>query len=119
VTGVEGYVESAAIGLLAGRFAASEAKNETITPPPGVTALGALLQHITGNADHITFQPMNINFGLFPPMSAPEGLGKEALKAWQAQRKAHLSHRALMALDNWLGNTHSSLEFNNEKKILS
>ena len=69
VTGVEGYVESAAMGLLAGRFAAAECLGHTLTPPPATTALGALIGHITGG--HIlegkTFQPMNINFGLFPP----------------------------------------------------
>src|SRR5260221_3189625 len=71
ITGVEGYVESAAIGLLAGRFAATERLGQDIAPPPATTALGALLQHITGGADARTLPPMNINFGLFPPL--PEG----------------------------------------------
>ncbi|MGE0714862.1 MAG: methylenetetrahydrofolate--tRNA-(uracil(54)-C(5))-methyltransferase (FADH(2)-oxidizing) TrmFO, partial [Alphaproteobacteria bacterium] len=68
VTGVEGYVESAAIGLLAGRFAAAERRGVTIMPPPATTAFGALLAHITGGAEAATFQPMNVHFGRFPPL---------------------------------------------------
>ena len=68
VTGVEGYVESAAMGLLAGRLAAAEARGATLAPPSGNTATGALVSHITGGADARTFQPMNVNFGLFPPL---------------------------------------------------
>ncbi len=94
VTGVEGYVESAAIGLLAGRFAAAEAKGETISPPPPTTAFGALLAHITGGAEAKTFQPMNINFGLFPPL--PERVHKK-------ERKPAMSKRALEDLAGWLG----------------
>ena len=77
ITGCEGYVESAAIGLLAGRFAAAERRGEPLAPPPPTTALGALLGHITGghletiDAGPRSFQPMNVNFGLFPPMTAP------------------------------------------------
>ena len=70
MTGVEGYVESAAIGLLAGRFAAAEMAGRAQNPPPPTTALGALLSHITGGADASHFQPMNVNFGLFPPLPA-------------------------------------------------
>ncbi len=73
VTGVEGYVESAAMGLLAGRLALAEAMGNTITPPPNSTAHGALLHHISGGADAKTFQPMNVNFGLFPPIDAKGG----------------------------------------------
>jgi methylenetetrahydrofolate--tRNA-(uracil-5-)-methyltransferase len=69
VTGVEGYVESAAIGLLAGRFAAAELLGAQAQLPPPTTAFGALLSHITGGADARTFQPMNVNFGLFPGFS--------------------------------------------------
>ena len=69
ITGVEGYVESAAIGLLAGRFLAGERHGRLLPEPPATTALGALLGHITGGADARSFQPMNINFGLFPPMA--------------------------------------------------
>jgi methylenetetrahydrofolate--tRNA-(uracil-5-)-methyltransferase len=92
ITGVEGYVESAAIGLLAGLFAAAEASGTEAAPPPPTTALGALLAHISGGADAKTFQPMNVNFGLFPEIA---GRGRE--------RKSALSHRALADLDAWLG----------------
>jgi methylenetetrahydrofolate--tRNA-(uracil-5-)-methyltransferase len=92
ITGCEGYVESAAIGLLAGRFAAAELKGETLAPPPVTTALGALLGHITGGADADTYQPMNVNFGLFPPL---EGKSKKA------DRKALMSARARDALMEW------------------
>jgi methylenetetrahydrofolate--tRNA-(uracil-5-)-methyltransferase len=94
ITGVEGYVESAAMGLLAGRFAAAQARGETIAPPPSTTALGALLAHITKGADAQTFQPMNINFGLFPPLEA-DARGRD--------RKKLMAHRALADLDLWLG----------------
>src|SRR5437762_11034881 len=76
ITGCEGYVESAAIGLLAGRFAAAARRGEAIVPPPSTTAHGALLNHITGghvstiDAGPRSFQPMNVNFGLFPPLDA-------------------------------------------------
>ena len=73
VTGVEGYVESAAMGLLAGRMAAAQALGRDLAPPPGTTAMGALVHHITGGAEAKTFQPMNVNFGLFPPVEARSG----------------------------------------------
>lgn len=73
VTGVEGYVESAAMGLLAGRMAAAEALGRDLAPPPGTTSMGALVHHITGGADAKTFQPMNVNFGLYPPLDAMRG----------------------------------------------
>ncbi|PTV94894.1 methylenetetrahydrofolate--tRNA-(uracil-5-)-methyltransferase [Rhodobacter aestuarii] len=73
VTGVEGYVESAAMGLLAGRMAAAEIKGQTLPPPSYETAMGALVNHITGGAEAKTFQPMNVNFGLFPPLDAARG----------------------------------------------
>ncbi|MFO1059239.1 MAG: methylenetetrahydrofolate--tRNA-(uracil(54)-C(5))-methyltransferase (FADH(2)-oxidizing) TrmFO [Dongiaceae bacterium] len=98
VTGVEGYVESAAIGLLAGRFAAAERSGAAVEPPPPTTALGALLRHITGGADAATFQPMNVNFGLFPPIPDAAGGRKGRLA-----RKPALSARALADLDRWLG----------------
>ncbi|HJP22443.1 MAG TPA: methylenetetrahydrofolate--tRNA-(uracil(54)-C(5))-methyltransferase (FADH(2)-oxidizing) TrmFO [Alphaproteobacteria bacterium] len=93
ITGVEGYVESAAMGLLAGRFAAFERLSRTSPPPPPTTALGALLGHITGGAESSNFQPMNVNFGLFPPLA--EKLGKKHRKPAQARR-------ALADLDEWL-----------------
>jgi methylenetetrahydrofolate--tRNA-(uracil-5-)-methyltransferase len=73
ITGVEGYVESAATGLLAGKLAAAEVLGVPLQAPPVETALGALVNHITNGADAATFQPMNINFGLFPPVSAKTG----------------------------------------------
>jgi methylenetetrahydrofolate--tRNA-(uracil-5-)-methyltransferase len=73
ITGVEGYVESAAMGLLAGRLAAAEITGRPLAPVPPTTATGALLAHITGGADAKTFQPMNVNFGLFPPVDARGG----------------------------------------------
>jgi methylenetetrahydrofolate--tRNA-(uracil-5-)-methyltransferase len=93
ITGCEGYVESAAMGWLAARFAAAEIKGETVAPPPATTAHGALLHHITAGADAETFQPMNINFGLLPP---PERRVKKA------ERKPWLARRALAELDAWL-----------------
>jgi methylenetetrahydrofolate--tRNA-(uracil-5-)-methyltransferase len=95
VTGVEGYVESSAMGLLAGRMAAAEILGRTLPPPPAETAMGALITHITGGAEAKTFQPMNVNFGLFPPIDAKGGRrgrkdrykaytdrAKEAFSAW-------------------------------------
>ncbi|MEM8590439.1 MAG: methylenetetrahydrofolate--tRNA-(uracil(54)-C(5))-methyltransferase (FADH(2)-oxidizing) TrmFO [Pseudomonadota bacterium] len=98
VTGVEGYVESAAIGLLAGRFAVAEQHGQTFRPPPSTTALGALLGHITGGAEAETFQPMNVNFGLFPE---PEGVRRG--RRGKADRKRAYALRALADLDDWLG----------------
>ena len=92
VTGVEGYVESAAIGLLAGRFASAESRGEAIVAPPPTTAFGALLAHITGGADEKTFQPMNVNFGLFPELKGARG----------KDRKRAMSHRAIADLEAWL-----------------
>jgi methylenetetrahydrofolate--tRNA-(uracil-5-)-methyltransferase len=93
ITGCEGYVESAAVGLLAARFAAAELLGETLASPPPETALGALLSHITGGADAETFQPMNVNFGLMPPI---EG------RARKADRKKAYTDRARAALATWL-----------------
>ncbi|MBI3677463.1 MAG: methylenetetrahydrofolate--tRNA-(uracil(54)-C(5))-methyltransferase (FADH(2)-oxidizing) TrmFO [Proteobacteria bacterium] len=95
VTGVEGYVESAAIGLLAGRFAAAEQNGAAISLPPATTAFGALLAHITGGADAKTFQPMNVNFGLFPDLD-------KSARTRGRDRKKVMSQRALTDLDTWL-----------------
>ncbi|MGH7005976.1 MAG: methylenetetrahydrofolate--tRNA-(uracil(54)-C(5))-methyltransferase (FADH(2)-oxidizing) TrmFO, partial [Alphaproteobacteria bacterium] len=103
ITGVEGYVESAAIGLLAGRFAAAEASGHGAATPPPTTALGALLGHITVGASAATFQPMNVNFGLFPPLVETGKRGPNHRKLGGADRKAALAHRALADLDGWLG----------------
>ena len=73
VTGVEGYVESAAMGLLAGRLAVAEMSGQAVPPVPATTATGALVSHITGGAEAKSFQPMNVNFGLFPPVSGLKG----------------------------------------------
>jgi methylenetetrahydrofolate--tRNA-(uracil-5-)-methyltransferase len=109
ITGCEGYVESAAIGLLAGRFAAAEALGEPVSTPPATTAMGALLNHITGG--HISadepgrrsFQPMNVNFGLFPPVTIPaqEHRRKGGPERGLARKRA-LSARALRDIDAWL-----------------
>ena len=93
ITGCEGYVESAAIGLLAGRFAAAELAGGAMTPPPVETALGALLHHITGAAVAETYQPMNVNFGLMPPIAG---------RTKKADRKQMYTARARTALAGWL-----------------
>ncbi len=93
ITGCEGYVESAAVGLLAGRFAAAERRGETPVVPPATTAIGALLSHITGGADAASFQPMNVNFGLFPPLT--DGVHKK-------ERKPAIAARARADLESWL-----------------
>ena len=103
ITGCEGYVESAAIGLLAGRFAAAERRGEEPVLPPPTTALGALLGHITGGAVAETFQPMNVNFGLFPPLAEPFAGSPPGAKPPRGRaRKQALSARALADLAAWL-----------------
>jgi methylenetetrahydrofolate--tRNA-(uracil-5-)-methyltransferase len=112
ITGCEGYVESAAIGLVAGRLAATARRGETLEQLPATTAIGSLLNHITGG--HIatidpgprSFQPMNVNFGLFPPLP-PKSLGGEAGKRLRGAEKAAAKKRALSAraaadLEEWL-----------------
>ncbi|GGA82623.1 methylenetetrahydrofolate--tRNA-(uracil-5-)-methyltransferase TrmFO [Brucella endophytica] len=111
ITGCEGYVESAAIGLLAGRFAAAEQLGSEPSLPPVTTAFGALLNHITGG--HIvsddepgkrSFQPMNVNFGLFPPIETPKAEGKRLRgKEKTNARKRAISARALADCRAWLG----------------
>ena len=111
ITGCEGYVESAAIGLIAARFAAAERRGEALSAPPPSTAHGALLAHITGG--HIetidvgpsSFQPMNVNFGLFPPIAEPaarEGRKFGRGSAKNLARKNALSERALADLERWM-----------------
>ncbi|HEY7301609.1 MAG TPA: methylenetetrahydrofolate--tRNA-(uracil(54)-C(5))-methyltransferase (FADH(2)-oxidizing) TrmFO [Xanthobacteraceae bacterium] len=111
ITGCEGYVESAAIGLLAGRFAAAEQRGEPLAPPPSTTAFGALLSHITGG--HVrsieegprSFQPMNVNFGLFPPLANavknPDGGRLRGSEKTLAKKRA-LTRRALADLEHWI-----------------
>ena len=111
ITGCEGYVESAAVGLLAGRFAAAERLGRTPALPPATTAFGALLNHITGG--HIvsddepgkrSFQPMNVNFGLFPPVEAPTTDGKRMRgKEKTIARKLAITQRARTDCRAWLG----------------
>jgi methylenetetrahydrofolate--tRNA-(uracil-5-)-methyltransferase len=112
ITGCEGYVESAAVGLLAGRFAAAQRLGRAALPPPTTTAFGALLSHITGG--HLTvpagegprsFQPMNINFGLFPPIepSSQDDAGKQKnARIKGLARKRAMAQRALADLNHWL-----------------
>jgi methylenetetrahydrofolate--tRNA-(uracil-5-)-methyltransferase len=111
ITGCEGYVESAAVGLIAGRFAAAERLGVDIAPPPPTTAIGALLNHITGG--HIeaietgprSFQPMNVNFGLFPPIEEPrlDEAGKKLRGPERgAARKRALSARAASEMTKWI-----------------
>ncbi|MDP3384994.1 MAG: methylenetetrahydrofolate--tRNA-(uracil(54)-C(5))-methyltransferase (FADH(2)-oxidizing) TrmFO, partial [Phenylobacterium sp.] len=109
VTGVEGYVESAAIGLMAGRLAAAERLGAPIAPPPPTTALGALIGHITGG--HLdggagSFQPMNINYGLIPPLESPkrDAEGRRlGAKERGRTKKRMVGERALADLDAWIG----------------
>jgi methylenetetrahydrofolate--tRNA-(uracil-5-)-methyltransferase len=110
ITGCEGYVESASVGLMAGRFAAAEARGETAVPPPQTTAMGALLAHITGG--HLateeeggkrSFQPMNVNFGLFPPVDVPREEGKRLRgKEKTIAKKRAMARRALADFSGWL-----------------
>lgn len=97
ITGVEGYVESAAMGLLAGRLAAAEILGLPASPPPRDTAMGALVHHITGGAEAKTFQPMNVNFGLFPPIDAKGG------RRGRRDRYKAYTDRAKAAFMDWLG----------------
>jgi len=104
ITGCEGYVESAAVGLLAGRFAASDVFGRVLAPPPPITALGALLGHITGGGDANNYQPMNVNFGLFPPIETQVDPEKPKVnkKLRGKLRKTAIAERALEALAEWL-----------------
>jgi len=112
ITGCEGYVESAAIGLLTGRFAAAERRGEPLPLPPPTTAHGALLGHITGghietiDAGPRSFQPMNVNFGLFPPLARMPTRGPDGERlrgpAKTGAKKREISRRALADLERWM-----------------
>ena len=97
ITGVEGYVESAAMGLLAGRLAVAELTGRTLPIVPPTTAMGALVHHITGGAEAKSFQPMNVNFGLFPPIDAKSG------RRGRKDRYQAYTDRAKADWLNWLG----------------
>jgi methylenetetrahydrofolate--tRNA-(uracil-5-)-methyltransferase len=101
ITGVEGYLESSAIGLLAGRMAAAERLGRELSPPPPTTALGALLSHITGGADAKTFQPMNVNFGLFPPVEPQITANGKKRRLKGRDRKQAMAARALADVGTW------------------
>ncbi|MEM1383355.1 MAG: methylenetetrahydrofolate--tRNA-(uracil(54)-C(5))-methyltransferase (FADH(2)-oxidizing) TrmFO [Pseudomonadota bacterium] len=105
ITGVEGYVESGAMGMLAGRFAAWERLGRSILKPPADTAMGALLAHITGGAEGASFQPMNVNFGLFPPLGAPPK-GRRGKR----DRARAMTERAKAAWTAWLAETEVSAD---------
>ncbi|HRW30153.1 MAG TPA: FAD-dependent oxidoreductase, partial [Emcibacteraceae bacterium] len=112
ITGVEGYVESGAMGLMAGYFLAAEVRGKNMTTPPIVTAFGALINHITGG--HIegagtakTFQPMNVNFGIMPPLEFKKIDGQ---KIKRKDRKPLKSKRALEALEAWLNDPEKGTE---------
>src|SRR5579863_634498 len=107
ITGCEGYVESAAIGMIVGRLTAAEVLGRPLTPPPPTTAIGALINHITGghieliDAGPRSFQPMNVNFGLFPPLSA-EASGEAGRRPERGDaRKRALSARAAEQMELW------------------
>ena len=104
ITGCEGYVESTSIGLLAGRFAAFEQLGRDYPLPPAETALGALLSHITGGADASTYQPMNINFGLFPPIDRPliDENGKKIKRLKGRDLKLAMSQRGREKMSDWI-----------------
>ena len=111
ITGCEGYVESAAIGLITGRWAAAEAQGKMPTRPPDTTAIGALINHITGghietiDAGPKSFQPMNVNFGLFPPLEvmpkSPDGKRLRGPEKAVAKKRA-ITDRARAELESWL-----------------
>jgi methylenetetrahydrofolate--tRNA-(uracil-5-)-methyltransferase len=98
ITGVEGYVESAAMGLLAGRMAIAEMTGQTLAAVPNTTAMGALVTHITGGAEAKTFQPMNVNFGLFPPLD-----GVKSGRRGRKERYKAYTDRAKLDWQAWLG----------------
>jgi len=102
ITGVEGYVESAAMGLLAARLAIAQAHGIDLPPVPNTTAMGALVTHITGGADAKTFQPMNVNFGLFPPL---EGTGIKGGRRGRKERYKAYTDRAKEDWTAWLAQT--------------
>ena len=102
ITGCEGYVESAAIGLLAGRFAAADRHEKTLSPPPLTTAMGAIHNHITGGGNPETYQPMNVNFGLFPPLEDSDPRDERGKRIKGRERKRLFALRAIEDMENWI-----------------
>jgi methylenetetrahydrofolate--tRNA-(uracil-5-)-methyltransferase len=108
IMGVEGYVESAALGLIAGRMAAAQAKGDSVSAPPATTALGALVEHVTGgfmSGPKVKFQPMNVNFGLFPPVDnlsfrRPDGSRIRGKEKTRFKRRV-MAERALVDIQAW------------------
>ncbi|MDE0800690.1 MAG: methylenetetrahydrofolate--tRNA-(uracil(54)-C(5))-methyltransferase (FADH(2)-oxidizing) TrmFO [Rhodospirillaceae bacterium] len=105
ITGCEGYIESAAVGLMVGRFAAAERHDLVFAPPPPTTSMGALYNHITGGAREETYQPMNVNFGLFPDLEGEEGKRENGRKLKGRDRKGAYSARGKRDFINWLEST--------------
>ena len=102
ITGCEGYIESAAIGFLAGYFAACEALNKEPTLPPDVTALGSMLGHLQDSTNIENYQPMNINFGLFPTICGETTANGKFRKIKGGERKQAYCERALAAINDWI-----------------
>lgn len=110
ITGCEGYIESAAVGLLVGRFAAAERHGEVFAPPPPTTSMGALYGHITGGAREETYQPMNVNFGLFPDLEGAEGKRENGRKLKGRDRKGAYAVRGKRDFISWLESTAQAAE---------
>ena len=110
ITGCEGYIESAAVGLLAGRYAAAERTGVFFSRPPQTTAIGALLEHITGGANAETYQPMNINFGLFPDLAGEEGLLENGRRLKGRDRKKAYTARAARDFSQWISSHSQAAE---------
>lgn len=110
ITGCEGYIESAAVGLIVGRFAAAERHDQVFVPPPPTTSIGALYGHITGGAREETYQPMNVNFGLFPDLEGAEGQRENGRKLKGRDRKGAYSARGKRDFVSWLESTAQAAE---------
>lgn len=110
ITGCEGYIESAAVGLMVGRFAAAERHEKVFVPPPPTTSIGALYGHITGGAREETYQPMNVNFGLFPDLEGAEGKRENGRKLKGRERKGAYAARGKRDFVSWLESSAQAAE---------
>ncbi len=110
ITGCEGYIESAAVGLMVGRFAAAERHEKVFVPPPPTTSIGALYGHITGGAREETYQPMNVNFGLFPDLEGAEGKRENGRKLKGRDRKGAYAARGKRDFVSWLESSAQAAE---------